>query len=87
TNTRTKYLSDSTASNVGQPIRTLDPRHLLRVFTTYRLPGQLRGLTLGAGVQAQSDTYASARGITARQAGFAIYNAMASYDFNKNLRL
>lgn len=87
TNTRTKYLSDSTASNVGQPIRTLDPRHLLRVFTTYRLPGQLRGLTIGAGVQAQSDTYASARGITARQAGFAVYNAMASYDFNKNLRL
>jgi len=87
TNTRTKYLRDSTDSNVGLPIRTLDPRHLLRVFTTYRLPGQWQGLTIGAGVQAQSDTYASARGVTARQAGYAIYNAMASYDFNKNLRL
>ena len=38
-------------------------------------------------IRDRSDTYASARGITARQAGFAVYNAMASYDFNKNLRL
>ncbi|MCR2730861.1 TonB-dependent receptor, partial [Salmonella enterica] len=50
TNTRTKYLSDSTASNVGQPIRTLDPRHLLRVWSEYRLPDEWNRLSLGAGV-------------------------------------
>ncbi|WP_454689231.1 TonB-dependent siderophore receptor [Achromobacter aloeverae] len=87
TNTRTKYLKDSTASNVGLPIRSLDPRHLVRVFTTYRLPGALHGLTLGGGVQAQSSTYATGGGVTAKQGGYAIYNAMAAYDINKHVRV
>ncbi|WP_236844552.1 TonB-dependent receptor [Bordetella sp. 15P40C-2] len=87
TNTQTKYIRDASDANVGQPIRTLDPRQLFRLFTTYRLPGEWRGLTIGGGVQAQSSTYASSRGIEARQGGHAIYNLMASYDFNENLRL
>ncbi|MCD0501657.1 TonB-dependent siderophore receptor [Bordetella petrii] len=87
TNTMTKYLRDASESNVGQPIRTGDPRHLLRLFTTYRMPGALQGLTIGGGVQAQSSIYASSRGIVARQPGYAVYNLMAAYDFNRNLRL
>ncbi|OWT73639.1 MULTISPECIES: TonB-dependent receptor [unclassified Achromobacter] len=87
TNTLTKYLKDSSASNEGLPIRSLDPRHLVRIFTTYRLPGALHGLTVGAGVQAQSSIYATGGGVTAKQGGYAIYNAMAAYDINKNVRL
>jgi len=88
TNTQTKYVRDASDTNVGEPIRSADPRHLLRIFTTYRFSnGALQGLTIGGGVQAQSDFYATSRGITARQPGFAIYNAMASYDINKNLSL
>lgn len=87
TNTQTKYVRDGSAANIGQPIRTLDPRHLLRLFTTYRMPGDLRGLTIGGGVQAQSSSYAASRGIEASQGGYAIYNLMASYDFTENVRL
>lgn len=87
TNTQTKYVRDASDTNIGQPIRTLDPRHLLRLFTTYRFPGTLHGLTIGGGVQAQSSTYATSRGIEARQGGYAVYNLMASYDFNENVRL
>lgn len=87
TNTRTEYLKDGTASNVGQPLRTLDPRHLLKLYSTYRFSGALRGLTLGAGVNAQSDSYSTARGVTYRQGGYAIYNAMASYQFNRQWQL
>ena len=87
TNTMTKYVRDASEANIGQPIRTLDPRHLLRLFTTYRFPGALHGLTVGGGVQAQSSTYATSRGIEARQGGYAVYNLMTSYDFNENVRL
>lgn len=87
TNTQTKYVRDASDTNIGQPIRTLDPRHLLRLFTTYRFPGTLHGLTIGGGVQAQSSTYATSQGIEARQGGYAVYNLMASYDFNENVRL
>lgn len=87
TNTNTKYLRDSTASNVGAPLRTLDPKHILRLYTSYRFSGQLSGLSLGAGVQAQSDKYATARGVTYRQGGLALYNAMASYALTKDMRV
>ena len=87
TNTQTKYIRDASSTNVGQPIRTGDPRHLLRLFTTYRLPGALHGLTLGGGVQAQSSIYSASRGIEARQGGYAIYNVMAAYDINRHMRL
>lgn len=87
TNTRTKYLADSTASNVGQPLRTADPRHLLRVFTTYKLPGALSAFTIGGGVQAQSDTYVSSGSIRATQGGYTVYNAMLGYQINRDMRL
>ncbi|THU02898.1 TonB-dependent siderophore receptor [Lampropedia puyangensis] len=84
TNTSTKYLRDSTASNVGKPLRSLDPKHILRLYSSYRFDGALSGLTLGGGVQAQSDKYATTRGVTYRQGGLALYSAMAKYAFNKD---
>lgn len=83
TNTRTKYLRDSTASNVGLPLRSNDPKHLLRLFTSYKPGGLLQGLTVGGGVNLQSDTYVRAGTVTARQGGYATYNAMLGYDINK----
>ncbi|MFK3737472.1 TonB-dependent siderophore receptor [Massilia sp. TN1-12] len=82
TNTRTKYLSDSTSSNVGQPLRSIDPKHQLRVFATWRPDGRLSGWTFGGGVQAQGDSYVRAGALTASQGGYAVYNAMAAYRFN-----
>ena len=82
TNTRTKYIIDTSAANVGQPLRSIDPRHLFRLFTTYRLDGSLQGWTIGGGAQVQSDSYVRSGTITSRQGGYAVYNAMASYRFN-----
>lgn len=39
----------------------LDPRHVMRLFTTYQLPGVLHNLTMGGGVRAQSYTTKLAR--------------------------
>ena len=82
TNTRTRYIRDSNAGNVGQPLRSIDPRHLLRVFTSYELGGALQGWTVGGGVQAQSDSYVTSGALTARHGGYAVYNAMLGYRFN-----
>jgi len=87
TNTRTKYLVDTNASNVGQPLRSIDPRHQLRVFTTYRPQGALQGVTVGGGAQLQSDAYATASGLTTRQGGYTVYNAMLGYKFNERYAL
>lgn len=94
TNTRTRYITDSTAANVGQPLRTIDPRHQLRVFSTYRFGGETQGWTVGGGAQMQSDSYVNGTltlsgpttrvPVTARQGGYTVYNAMASYRFNKD---
>ncbi|RKT49657.1 outer membrane receptor for ferric coprogen and ferric-rhodotorulic acid [Azonexus fungiphilus] len=82
TNTRTKYLRD-TAANTGQPLRSIDPKHQLRLFTTYNLSSWLPGLTVGGGAQIQSDAYARSGSVVARQSGYAIYNAMLAYRFAK----
>ncbi|WP_437883576.1 TonB-dependent siderophore receptor [Pseudomonas sp. LRF_L74] len=85
TYTKTEYLKDS-ATNQGNALRTNDPKHQLRLFTSYRLPGQLSAWNIGAGVQAQSDIYATGtyngRAVRAEQGGYAIYNAMLGYRFN-----
>ena len=85
TYTTTEYLKD-TAGNQGNALRTTDPKHLLRLFTSYKLPGQLSGFTIGGGVQAQSDIYATNAAKTARaeQSGYAVYNAMIAYRFNEH---
>lgn len=79
----TEYLKD-TASNTGNVLRSTDPKRLLKLFTTYRLPGQYAAWTVGGGVQAQSDTYARSGKAEARQGGYAVYNAVVNYQFDDN---
>ena len=90
TYTTTEYLKD-TAANQGNALRTTDPKHLLRLFTTYRLPGTLAAWTIGGGVQAQSDIYAegtsNGSAVRAEQAGYAVYNAVVGYRFNEHYSL
>jgi outer membrane receptor for ferric coprogen and ferric-rhodotorulic acid len=91
TNTRTKYIKDTSAANTGQPLRTIDPRHKLNLFTNYRfsgeLDGALQGLTVGGGVRSQDGSYVTASGLTARQGGYSVFNAMASYKFSERYAL
>jgi len=81
TNTRTKYVVD-TAANTNQPLRAIDPRHQLRIFSNYRLSGMLKGWTVGGGANIQSDATVTGSGLSARQGGYSVLNAMAGYRFN-----
>ncbi len=57
---------------------------MLRLFTSYRLPGTLDAWTIGGGVQAQSDIYSESGTAKATQAGYAVYNGMLGYRINDN---
>lgn len=78
----TEYLKDTT-SNTGNAIRTTDPKRMLRLFSSYRLPGELDAWTVGGGVQAQSSIYNRSGTVEASQSGYAVYNAMVNYRFNE----
>ena len=76
----------------GRRAATTQPRHLLRLATSYRFDGRLAGLKAGASMTAQSATYSASwygrppsGDITnIPQAGYALVNAMASYALNRH---
>ena len=73
----------------GNAIQTDQPRSLVRLFTTYQLPGEWNRLTVGGGVNWQSHVYSIASGPNGNervgQGSYAITNLMARYRFNRNL--
>ncbi|MGN6456294.1 MAG: TonB-dependent siderophore receptor, partial [Achromobacter mucicolens] len=73
----------------GNAIQTDQPRSLVRVFTTYQLPGDWNRLTVGGGVNWQSHVYTIASGPNGDervgQGSYAVTNLMARYRFNRNL--
>jgi outer membrane receptor for ferric coprogen and ferric-rhodotorulic acid len=57
---------------------------MLKLFTSYRLPGELSAWKVGGGVRAQSDIYSRSGEMEATQSGYAVYNAMVDYRFDDN---
>jgi outer membrane receptor for ferric coprogen and ferric-rhodotorulic acid len=75
----------------GAAVNSIYPRRLFRVYTTYKVPGQLSGLTVGGGVNWEGRTYtvdpgapASTNGLI-EQDSFSLVNLMARYDITKQL--
>ena len=84
------YTQFKATDATGADVNSIYPRELLRVFTSYRLPGAWNKLTLGGGVNWQSATYTYATnplGVTEKieQKAYALVNLMARYDFSKQL--
>jgi outer membrane receptor for ferric coprogen and ferric-rhodotorulic acid len=88
-------LLDSEQPN-GTRLNPQEPRRTLKLFTTYRLPGVLDGLTIGGGIHWQSDiqfTRANRpdglggiqRNVTVTQGSYALVNALARYVVNDRL--
>lgn len=72
-------------------VNTSFPRQLLKLFTTYELSGALEGLTVGGGVNWQSEAYsASTNPVTGapfsfRQGSYTTVSLMARYAINAQL--
>jgi outer membrane receptor for ferric coprogen and ferric-rhodotorulic acid len=75
----------------GADVNSIYPRRLLRVFTTYRLPGAWAKLSVGGGVNWEGRTWtidpaapANTNGLL-EQESFALANLMARYEFSNAL--
>lgn len=72
----------TTDSKDNRIVTTL-PRNSFKTFTSYRLPGPLDKLTLGAGVNWQSKVGVDLHGFT--QSSYAVTSLLARYDVSKQL--
>lgn len=76
----------------GAPVNTHQPRRLLKVFTSYRLPGDWSRLVLGGGVNWESANYTMANnplGVRERleQKAYALVSLMARYEVSPRTSL
>ncbi|MFS1537485.1 MAG: TonB-dependent siderophore receptor [Candidatus Phlomobacter fragariae] len=76
----------------GKRINRETPNRLLKLFTTYTLPGAMSNLTIGGGVNWQDQTWLLLDGpgkkqVKAEQASFAVVNLMGRYQFTPALSL
>jgi outer membrane receptor for ferric coprogen and ferric-rhodotorulic acid len=64
------------------------PKHLLRLQTSYNLPGEWNRLTIGGGVSAQSRyEAASTTGLDFGSQGYAVWDARASWKLDEHWRV
>lgn len=78
-----KYKQDPT--NQGQAFRTFSPKHLLRLWTSYRLPGDWNAWDVGAGVNVQSAIYneGGTPKVRVSQPGYAVASLRIGYRINQ----
>ncbi|MCU1720926.1 TonB-dependent siderophore receptor [Pseudomonas sp. 5P_5.1_Bac1] len=75
----------------GERITTTFPRHLVKLWTTYRLPGDWNRLTVGGGANWQSKTYSTvdtwqvSRSLYWEQKPYTVVNLMTRYDISDDL--
>ncbi|WP_313458980.1 TonB-dependent siderophore receptor [Achromobacter sp.] len=78
---QTRYLSDPTQE--GQIVNPETPKHLFKIWTTYRFtPDVLPDWRVGGGVRTQSRT---SRNNVSWQGGYAVVDAQIGYKVNRNL--
>ncbi|MDM0087745.1 MULTISPECIES: TonB-dependent receptor [unclassified Variovorax] len=78
-----KYLDDT--ANAGIDFAsTYSPKHMLRVWTDYRLLGTLNAWTLGGGVNFQTASTRTTGAITLEQASYAVWGARVGYQINRH---
>lgn len=90
-NLSASWAFSQTKNAEGKHITTTFPRHMVKLWTIYRLPGDLNRLTIGGGVNWQSKTYSTVnawqigKDLYWEQKPFAVVGLMARYDFNDQL--
>lgn len=77
----TRYLEDQ--SNQGKTFNSYVPKHMLRLWTTYRLHGDWDAWTLGGGVNAESGTYDTGS-VRFENPGRAVWSSYARYQINNH---
>ncbi|WP_219116172.1 TonB-dependent siderophore receptor, partial [Janthinobacterium sp. UMAB-56] len=90
-NVSASWSYSQTENNAGKAILTTFPRHLVKLWTTYRLPGELNRLTIGGGMNWQSrvhsdiDAWQINSTLHWEQKAYSVASLMARYDVNDKL--
>ncbi|WP_166881159.1 TonB-dependent siderophore receptor [Massilia mucilaginosa] len=70
-------------------VNTIQPRDMVRLTSTWRLPGEWRAVTIGGGVNWQSEIYVTATSpagkVRTSQAAYTLLNLMARYQITPQL--
>lgn len=78
-----KFIDDTQVASTAFG-RTFTPKHIFRLWSDYRLPGQYAAWTVGAGINYQSGSYTETRSVKVAQSSYAVWNARLGYQLNKN---
>ena len=81
----TTYLRDrdsngQASGNEKQPVSTFTPKHMLRLWSSYRLPKELNKWSVAGGVNFQSSHYRTDGALRIAQAGYGVWNLRLAYD-------
>lgn len=79
----TKFLEDS--ANKGKVFSTWTPKHMLRLWANYKLPGTFEKLSVGGGVSTQTNTLGYDRSFEVP--GFTLVNARVGYQVTPEVTL
>lgn len=82
------FSRNMTRDRLGNRLQTNVPQNNLKLFTSYRIAGIGRGLTVGGGVRWQSRMYADNQGpakVRFEQPAYALLDLMARYAFTDTL--
>lgn len=71
----------------GEKVNTLSPRKQFKLFTTYNFTDTLPSLTIGGGVNWQSEIYAEGSGHRVSQEDYLIASLMARYELSEHMSL
>ncbi|SEI71628.1 outer-membrane receptor for ferric coprogen and ferric-rhodotorulic acid [Sphingomonas sp. OV641] len=87
----TKYLRDRAANgtptiNERQPLSTFTPKHMLRLWTSYQLPGAASALTVAGGVNFQTAMYKRTATIFVEQPTYSVWSGRVSYQISPELK-
>ena len=81
-NTSRYRFSESNSAPAGLNFSTHTPKHMFRLYTSYKLPFADRKWTVGGGLTSQSRTLSSG---SIAQGGYTLWNADVSYKPNDHL--
>lgn len=85
TYTKTRYLDSIEQAEPGEFGSEIAPRHMLRLWTSYTLPGALASWSLGGGITASSGTHIDDGVGRISQGSYATFDARMAYAFSKHL--
>ena len=81
----------SSKDNLGNKVQTFQPQSVLKLGTTYQLPGAWEALTIGGAMRWQSKTenlgYYSSAPSSITQDPYAVFDLMATYEFDDQTSL